>query len=453
MATRLFAKVFNCIISIRHLIIFLTLFSEYYSVVSSSIVKSLPGFPGSLPFKYETGYIAVDEKEDVQLFYYFVESEGNPRDDPLMIWFSGGPGCSGLSSFAFEIGPVRFNIVEYNGTLPTLNLNPNSWTKVASIIFIDAPVGSGFSYSRSWEGSQTGDFMFADQSLIFLKKWLLAHPKFISNPLYIGGDSYAGLIVPIIAEEVAKSIEAGNTPEFNFQGYLLGNPVTDINLEWNSRVPFAHHMGLISDELYESVKKNCKGQYQGKHNNNTLCAHDLNAISFCTKDLNFLQILERKCDSIFTANGKMEFNYRKSLLEKSSDFPDLGCTNYNTMLVHFWANDEAVQSALHVHKGTKKIWIRCPKNLPYKRQLNSVVSYHQRLSSRGYRTLIYSGDHDMVVPYIATQAWIKSLNIPVVGQWRPWLVDDQVGGAHTAPEFKPKECFAMFKRWISKEPL
>lgn len=49
-------------------------------------------------------YIGVDEKDDVQLFYYFVESERNPRDDPLLLWLTGGPTCSALSGLAFEIG-------------------------------------------------------------------------------------------------------------------------------------------------------------------------------------------------------------------------------------------------------------------------------------------------------------------------------------------------------------
>ncbi|XP_059456631.1 serine carboxypeptidase-like 1 [Corylus avellana] len=138
--------------------------------VPFSIIKSLPGFSGSLPFKLETGYIGVGEKEDVQFFYYFMESEGNPREDPLMLWFTGGPGCSAISGLAFEIGPLQFNMVEYNGSLPTLALNPYSWTKAASIIFVDSPVVTGFSYSTSMQGSKSTDTIHANQGYDFLRK-------------------------------------------------------------------------------------------------------------------------------------------------------------------------------------------------------------------------------------------------------------------------------------------
>ncbi|KAF8410249.1 hypothetical protein HHK36_002774 [Tetracentron sinense] len=107
-----------------HLLVFSQL------AISQSTVSFLPGFPGPLPFELETGYVGVDASEDVQLFYYFVKSEMNPKDDPILLWFTGGPGCSALSGLAFEIGPLNFEIVEYNGSLPTLVLNPNAWTKV-----------------------------------------------------------------------------------------------------------------------------------------------------------------------------------------------------------------------------------------------------------------------------------------------------------------------------------
>lgn len=76
----------------------------------------------------------------------------------------------------------------------------------------------------------------------------------------------------------------------------------------------------------------------------------------------------------------------------------------------------------------------------------------------------------MVVPFLGTQAWIRSLNYSILDDWRPWIVDWQIAGytrtysnrmtfatvkgaGHTAPEYKPAECLAMFKRWINQVPL
>lgn len=73
-----------------------------------NIVKYLPGFQGPLPFVLETGYVGVGETETdenvAELFYYFLESENNPKQDPLLLWLTGGPGCSAFSGLAFEIG-------------------------------------------------------------------------------------------------------------------------------------------------------------------------------------------------------------------------------------------------------------------------------------------------------------------------------------------------------------
>lgn len=53
---------------------------------------------------YKRRYVGVGEEENVQLFYYFVKSERSPEKDPLLLWLTGGPGCSAWSGLAYEIG-------------------------------------------------------------------------------------------------------------------------------------------------------------------------------------------------------------------------------------------------------------------------------------------------------------------------------------------------------------
>nr|GME00269.1 serine carboxypeptidase-like 13 [Ipomoea batatas] len=73
-------------------------------ISAGSNVDVLPGFEGPLPFHLETGYIGVGESEEIQLFYYFVKSETNPKDDPVILWLSGEQGCSSLTGLVYEIG-------------------------------------------------------------------------------------------------------------------------------------------------------------------------------------------------------------------------------------------------------------------------------------------------------------------------------------------------------------
>jgi len=38
------------------------------------------------------------------LFYYFIEKEGDPIDDPILLWYSGGHGCSAFKGLIYENG-------------------------------------------------------------------------------------------------------------------------------------------------------------------------------------------------------------------------------------------------------------------------------------------------------------------------------------------------------------
>ncbi|AEC07397.1 Alpha/Beta hydrolase fold [Arabidopsis thaliana x Arabidopsis arenosa] len=428
----------------------LILLVSSHHVRSGSIVKFLPGFKGPLPFELETGYIGIGEEENVQFFYYFIKSDKNPQEDPLIIWLNGGPGCSCLSGLFFENGPLALKNKVYNGSVPSLVSTTYSWTKTANIIFLDQPVGSGFSYSKT-PIERTSDTSEVKKIHEFLQKWLIKHPQFLSNPFYVVGDSYSGMIVPALVHEISKGNYICCNPPINLQGYVLGNPITHIEFEQNFRIPYAHGMSLISDELYESLKRICKGNYFSVDPSNKKCLKLVEEYHKCTDNINSHHTLIANCDDSNTQHIS----------------PD--CYYYPYHLVECWANNESVREALHVDKGSIGEWIRDHRGIPYKSDIRSSIPYHMNNSINGYRSLIFSGDHDITMPFQATQAWIKSLNYSIIDDWRPWMIKGQIagytrtysnkmtfatvkGGGHTA-EYLPEESSIMFQRWISGQPL
>ncbi|KAL6599274.1 hypothetical protein ACP70R_045768 [Stipagrostis hirtigluma subsp. patula] len=423
----------------------------------------LSGGPGCTAFTalvYQIEYVEVDDVNGVRLFYYFIRSERSPANDPLMLWLSGGPGCTAFTALVYQIGPLRFDLHDYMDGVPKLVYEPESWTK---------------------EGYKSSDSKAVSQIVIFLRKWFDEHPEFLSNPLYIGGDSYAGIIVPTVTSEIARSKHVGSKPALNLKGYLAGNAFVDYwNIDGPARIPYAHRMGLISDEIYEAYKKSCI--VGDRSHRSVQCANSLDAIDECVKDIFPFHILEPNCayaspHPYNLLKPKLTLGVREMLQLQDYSTEGLHLSEISTQcrtgeytLSRLWANDATVREALGIHKGTVPSWLRCNTDIPYSRDIQSSVKYHLDVTTKGYRSLVYSGDHDMAVPFSGTQSWIKSLNFSVVDGWRPWYVDGQVAGyttsysnnltfatvkgaGHTAPEYMPTQCLAMLSRWLAGDPL
>nr|POE86358.1 serine carboxypeptidase-like 18 [Quercus suber] len=440
---------------------------------SSTIVTSLPGYSGDLPFTLETGYIGVGDNETVQTFYYFIESQRSPTRDPVMLWMTGGPGCSSIAGFMFESGPITFKLGDYNGSLPTLKDNPWAWTQSLNIIYMDGPVGAGFSYSESLDGYYLDDYEFAAQTHEFLRKWLELHPQFLENQIYIGGDSYSGIPIPMIVQNIVIANEAGTLPLINLSGYVLGNPVTDSYTDTNARITYAHRLSLISDALYESAKNSCDSNYVNIDPINYQCVSDVAAIDALTSDINLVQILEPYCSNAIPKPNEDVESVRRFLSKVSSPSSTHWCRSYNHMLCYVWANEKSVQKALGIRPGTKHFWQYCNTTLAYTKSVTNVVSYHRNLTNADMRLLVYSGDHDMSIPHIGTQQWISSLGLTTDESWRVWSVDGQTAGytkklidstftlnyvtvkgaGHFAAEYMVKECAAMIDRWLAYFPI
>ncbi|KAJ4962421.1 hypothetical protein NE237_022360 [Protea cynaroides] len=159
-------------------------------------------------------------------------------------------------------------------------------------------------------------------------------------------------------------------------GYLLGNPLTDQVCEINKQVPYFHGMGLISDELYESLKRNCGGNYVQIAPTNVECSRDIQSI--IQEGLNIVHILEPLC--FFASSKPKEIvgdrrflgqNYNHQFLDPQPPIPAFGCRAYAYHLAQYWTNANSVRNALHIQKGSIGKWQRCHFDSPYSYEIQS----------------------------------------------------------------------------------
>ena len=64
---------------------------------------------------YLERYVGVGKDNQVELFYYFVESQRDSLADPLLLYLTGGPGTSGLYPLLYQFGKY-YLIVWYTST-------------------------------------------------------------------------------------------------------------------------------------------------------------------------------------------------------------------------------------------------------------------------------------------------------------------------------------------------
>lgn len=113
----------------REVAVFLALTCRLWQLAAASghaddrIVR-LPGQP-AVDFAMYSGYITVDERAGRALFYLLEEAPAEAQPAPLVLWLTGGPGCSSIAYGASEeLGAFR---IRPDGA--TLFLNEYRWNK------------------------------------------------------------------------------------------------------------------------------------------------------------------------------------------------------------------------------------------------------------------------------------------------------------------------------------
>ncbi|KAJ6456658.1 Alpha/Beta hydrolase protein [Mycena sanguinolenta] len=103
-------------------------------VENSGIYETTPGVYQALRY----GDISANESILVVTISWYFDARNSPATAPLTLWFNDGPGSSGMLDAFHELGPCRISN----------ELNPFSWNTNAKVLFINQPVGVGFSLHK-----------------------------------------------------------------------------------------------------------------------------------------------------------------------------------------------------------------------------------------------------------------------------------------------------------------
>ncbi|KAE8731022.1 Beta-glucosidase-like SFR2 [Hibiscus syriacus] len=316
-----------------------------------------------------------------------------------------GPGCSSIAyGAASELGPLK---VGKNGV--DLQFNEFAWNQEANFLFVESPVGVGFSYTNtSSDLTKLDDTFVAGDAYNFLVNWLQRYPQFKTSDFYIAGESYAGHYVPQLAELVYdRNNDTTRYPFIDLKGFMVGNPLTDDNYDNTGIMDYAWSHSVIPDYLYRKTKQVCDFKDSSW---STQCNDVVNQVFGKYSEIDIYNIYAPKC-----------------LLNTTSSVTPSKVTIYLSI------------SKKHDHEhienhGLKRIRIFAEGYDPcyseyaemYVNRPDVQQSIHA--DTRGGKWVSCSGDMDGRIPVISTRYCVESLGLPLKSSWRSWFHNQQVGG-------------------------
>ena len=196
----------------------------------------------------------------MNMWFWFFEARNNASSAPLAIWLNGGPGCSSMIGLFQENGPCQF----YNGS-STPSVNPHSWSNYANMLYVDQPIGTGFSYGTD---DATSTVTAAPYVWTFLQAFYTNFPQYESRQFGLWTESYGGRYGPDFAayfQSQNAAIDAGTVKGEKIDLVALGinNGWFDPIIQYEAYVQFSYnntYKPLISSSDYQSYMSDYQSQ-------------------------------------------------------------------------------------------------------------------------------------------------------------------------------------------------
>ncbi|CAO3625987.1 unnamed protein product [Cunninghamella echinulata] len=329
----------------------------------------------------------------------FYPSQNDSSYNPTILWLAGGPGCSSIMPSLAWIGPCRVNL-EGNNTTPS----SYHWNKHANLLFLDQPIGTGFSFGLS-KVSQSSEAV--KQVYAFLQAFFKTLPQYTpSTSFIIAGESYAGHYLPALSSEIIqqnKNLDRNKDIYLPYTTMIIGNGWTDPKkqLEYNHIYACDHDnqfKPLFDQDTCQKMKKQstkCQSLmnkcYQYK--NKWTC---IPAGLYCQ----YTQLAP------FDKTNLNPMDIRKSCVDEEY------CYDMERSL-EIYANNEEIQSKLGVDDQAKP-YMNCKSSIErrFLFSFDPVIDYSHLVSEALYNdihVLLIAGDMDWLSQWYGIKAWAMEL--------------------------------------------
>ncbi|POS80606.1 carboxypeptidase S1 [Diaporthe helianthi] len=450
--------------------------------------------------KSYSGY--ADVGEDEHIFWWFFEARNqDPSEADLTVWINGGPGSSSMIGLFQENGPCR---VDADGNVVN---NPYSWSNASNMLFIDQPVGTGFSYSKAVPSYQSrygnlvqlpdntcpeyargghtcGTWSSANETLTAnstanaapnfwktLQGFMGAFPQYSRGDFNFATESYGGHYGPVFntyIEQQNELIRANSLSahEINLKSVLIGNGWFDPLIQYAAYYNFTVSPGntydyfpfsdSIAEMMYNAMwgKGNCYDQTVECNTNgvNEICSA---ADDFCATEVEFILDSNARRD---------EYDIRQL---QPDPFPPTFYVDY----LNTGAFQSAIGAFVNFTEGSSIVGNAFSSTGDDDR-VDGTVEDMSILISKNLTVVMFFGDADYNCNWLGGEVVAEEINAPGwsgAGYVNISTSDDIVHGqvkqsgafsfvriydsGHEVPFYKPVVALEMFERAINAKDI
>lgn len=342
----------------------------------------------------------------------------------------------------YELGPWRLS------TDISLKPNPGSWNRIFGLLFLDNPIGVGFSFASSPEEIPRNQCDVAKHLIIAIRKFIKLDNGFKTRPIFITGESYAGKYVPAFGYYLLR--KNGQLPvssRVNLGGVAMGNGLTDPITQVTTHALNAYYTGLVN----EKQKRILEG-LQAEAVELTKIGNWTEATEARSKVLSTLQNM--------TGLATL-YDYRRQIPYKDDLVADL-------------LNNLEVKKALGAKENITFEVCSDAVGEALGDDVMKSVKYMVEYLVKNSKVLLYQGFCDLRDGVVSTEAWVKKMKWDKLGEFleaerKIWKVNGNLAGyvqkweslshvvvlaaGHLVPTDQAVNTQAMMEDWILEKGL